>query len=60
MLKTIEIKMSVRKKSGIHQPIRLRKNCFIAKKSIKFAESKLLSVLEIELKLSNIVDQHDI
>ena len=30
------------------------------KKSIKFAKSNLLSVLEAEVKLSNIVGQHDI
>ena len=40
MLKQTEIKVSLCKKSGIHQPIR--------------------SVLETEVKLSNIVDQHDI
>ena len=60
MLKQIEIKVSLCKKSGIHQPIRLRKDGFTAKKSIEFAESNLLSVLEAEVKLFNIVDQHDI
>ena len=60
MLKQTEIKVSLCKKSRIHQPIRLRKDCFTAKKSIEFAESNLLSVLEAEVKLSNIVDQHDI
>ena len=30
------------------------------KKSIEFAESNLLSVLEAEVKLSNIADQYDI
>ena len=60
-LKQIEIKVSLCKKSGIHQPIRLRKNGFTAKKSIEFAESNLLStVLEAEAKLSSIVDLHDI
>ena len=58
MLKQIEIKMSLCKKSGIHQPIRLRKDGFNAKKSINFAESNLVSVIEAEVKLSNIVDQH--
>ena len=60
MLKQIEIKVSLRKKSGIHRPIRLRKDGFTAKKSMEFAVSNLLSVLEAEVKLSNIVDQHDI
>ena len=60
MLNQIEIKVSLWKKSGIHQPIRLRKDGFTAKTSIEFAESNLLSVLEAEVKLSNIVDQHDI
>ena len=60
MLKQIEIKVSLCKKSDIHQPIRLRKDGFTAKISIEFAESNLLSVLEAEVKLSNIVDQHDI
>ena len=56
-----EIKVSLCKKSGIHQPIRLRKDGFTArKKSIEFAESNLLSVLEAEVKLSNIADQYDI
>ena len=60
-LKQIEIKVSLCKKSGIHQPIRLRKDGFTAKKSIKFAESNLLlTVLEAEAKLSSIVDLHDI
>ena len=60
MLKQIEIKVSLCKKSSIHQPIILRKDGFIAKISIRFAESDLLSVLEAEVKLTNIVDQHDI
>ena len=61
MLMQIEIKVSLCKKSGIHQPIRSRKDGFNAKKkSIEFAESNLLSLLEAEVKLSNIVDQHDI
>ena len=51
--------MSLCKKSGTHQPIRLRKDGFTAK-NMEFAESNLLSVLEAEVKLSNIVDQHDI
>ena len=56
-----EIKVSPCKKSGIHQPIRLRKDgCTETKKSIKFEKSNLLSVLEAEVKLSNIVGQHDI
>ena len=59
-LKQIDSKVSPYKKSGIHQPIRLRKDGFTEKKSIKFAESNLLSVLEAEDKLSNIVGQHDI
>ena len=54
------IKVSLCKKSGIHQPIRLRKNGFTAKKSIEFAESNLLSVFEAEVKLSNIVDKNEI
>ena len=38
------------KKSGIHQPKRLRKDgCTETKKSIKFAKSNLLSVLEAEV-----------
>ena len=60
MLKQIEIKVSLCKESGTHQPIRLRQDGFTAKKSIEFVESNLLSVLEAEVKLSNIVDQHDI
>ena len=60
MLKQIEIKVSLCKKSGIHQPMRLRKDGFTEKKSIEFAKSNLLSALEAEVKLSNIVDQHDI
>ena len=48
MLKQIEIKVSLCKKSGIHQPIRLRKDGFTAKKSIEFAESNLLSVLDVK------------
>ena len=60
MLKQIEIKVSLCKKSGIHQPIKLRKDGSTTKKSIKFAESDLLSVLEAEVKLANIVDQHNI
>ena len=61
MLKQIDIKVSPCKKSGIHQPIRLREDgCTKTKKSIKFAKSNLLSVLEAEVKLSNIVSQHDI
>ena len=40
--------------------MRLREDGFTAKKSIEFAEFNLLSVLEAEIKLSNIVDQHDI
>ena len=68
MLKQIEIKVSLCKKSGIHQPIKLRKDGlpiklrkdgFTAKISIRFAESDLLSVLEAEVKLTNTVDQHD-
>ena len=51
--------MSVCKKSGMYQPVRLRKDGFTAK-NIEFAESNLLSVLEAEVKLSNIVHQHDI
>ena len=61
MLKQIEIKVSVCKKSGMHHSIRLRrKDGFTAKKNIEFATSNLLSVLEAEVKLSNIVDQHHI
>ena len=60
MLKQTEIKVSLCKKSGIHQPIRLRKDDLNANKSIEFAEPNLLSVLEAEVKLSNIVGQHDI
>ena len=60
MLKQTEIKLSLCKESGIHQPIRLRKDGFTATKSVKFAESNLLSVLEAEVKLSNIIDQHNI
>ena len=60
MLEQIEIKVSLCKKSGIHQPIKLRKDDFTAKKSIEFAESNFLSMLEAEVKLSNIVGQHDI
>ena len=59
MLKQTYIKVSPCKKSGIHQPIKLRKTASL-KKSIKFAESNLLSVLETEVKLSKIADQHDI
>ena len=58
LLKQTEIKVSLCKKSGIHQPIILRKDDLTAKNSIEFAESNLLSVLEAEVKLSNIVDQH--
>ena len=47
--------MSLCKKSGIHQPIRLRKDGFTSKKSIEFAESNLLLVLEAEVKLSNML-----
>ena len=39
--------------------IGLRKDGFIGK-NIEFTESTLLSVLEDEVKLANIVDQHDI
>ena len=60
MLKQIEIKMSLCQKFGIHQPVKLRKDGFTAKKSIEFAESNLSSVLEADVKLSNSVDQHDI
>ena len=60
MLKQIQIKVSLCKKSGIHQPITLRKDGFTTKKSVEFAESNLLSVLEGEVKLSNNVDEHDI
>ena len=62
MLKQNAIKVSLRKKSGMHQPTRLRKYGFTTKKykNIEFAESNLLSLLEAEIKLSNIVDQHDI
>ena len=60
MLKQIEVKVSLCKKCGTHQPIRLRKDGSTAKKSIKFAESNLLSVFEAEVKLANIVDQHNI
>ena len=59
MLKQIEIKVSLCKKSGMHKPIKLKKDGFTAK-NIEFAESNLLSVLEAEVKQSNIVDQHDI
>ena len=55
MLKQIEIKVSLCKKSGIHKPIRLRKDGFTSKKSIGFAESNLLLVLEAEGKLSNML-----
>ena len=60
MLKQIEIKVSLCKKSSIHQPIRLRKDGFTAKKSIEFAEYNLLSMLDAEVRLSNIIDQYDI
>ena len=60
MLKQIEIKVSLCLKSGIHQSMRLGKDGFISKNSVEFAESNLLSVLEAEVKLSNIVDQRDI
>ena len=60
MLKQTEIKVSLCKKSSIHQAIRLRNDGLTAKKSIEFAESNLLSVLDAEVKLSNIVDQYDI
>ena len=60
MLKKIEIKMSLCTKFGIHQPIRLRKDGVTAKKSVHFAYSNLLSVFEAEVRLSDIVDQHDI
>ena len=53
MLKYIEIKVSLCKKSGMHQPIRLRKEASL-QKNIEFAESNLLSMLEAEVKLSNI------
>ena len=56
MLKQIEIKVSLCKKSDMHQPIRLRKDGFTAK-NIEFSESNLLSVLKAEFKLSNIVDK---
>ena len=59
MLKQSEIKVSPCKKYGIHQPIDQEKMASV-KKSIKFAKSNLLSVLEAEVKLSNIVGQHDI
>ena len=39
---------------------KLRKDGFIEKKSIEFAESNLLSVVGAEVKVPNIVDQHDI
>ena len=55
MLKQIEIKVSPCKKSGIHQSIRLRKDGFTSKKSIEFAESNLLLVLEAAVKLSSIL-----
>ena len=54
-LKRIEIKVSPCKKSGIHQPIRLGKDGFTSKKSIEFAESNLLSVLEAEVKLPSLL-----
>ena len=38
----------------------IKKRWLHAKKYVEFAESNLLSVLEAEVKLSNIVDQHDI
>ena len=61
MLKQIDIKVSPCKKSGIHQPIRLRRDgCTETKKSVKFAKSNLLPVFEAEVKLSNIVGQHGI
>ena len=39
---------------------KIKKRWLHCKKSIEFAESNLLSVLEVGVKLSNIVDQHDI
>ena len=60
MLKQTDIKVNPCKKSGIHQPIKLKNDdCTEIKKSIKLAKFNLLSVLEAEVKLSNIVGQHD-
>ena len=39
---------------------KIKKDGFTAKEKIEFAESNLLSVLEAEVSLSNIVEQHDI
>ena len=63
MLKQIDIKVSPCRKAGIHQPIAIRSRKMAAlkqKKSVKFAKSNLLSVLEADVKMSIIVGQHDI
>ena len=54
MLKQIEIKVNLCKKSAKKRWLHYKT------KSIEFAESNLLSVLEAEVKLANIVDQHNI
>ena len=55
MLKQIEIKVSLRKKSGMHQPIRWL-HC---KKILNLQNLNYCQCFEVEVKLSNIVDQHD-
>ena len=59
MLKQTEIKVSLCKKIWYPSTNKIKKRWLHCKKSIEFAEYNLLPVLEAEVKLSNIVDQHD-